>query len=25
LDLTLTDDEIARLEQPYTPQPAYWF
>jgi aryl-alcohol dehydrogenase-like predicted oxidoreductase len=25
LDLTLTDDEIARLEQPYTPQAAYWF
>lgn len=25
LDITLTDDEITRLEQPYTTQPAYWW
>ena len=25
LDLTLTDEEIARLEQPYTTQAPYWF
>ena len=25
LDITLTDDEIERLELPYTTQPAYWW
>jgi aryl-alcohol dehydrogenase-like predicted oxidoreductase len=25
LDLTLSNDEIEELEQPYTPQAAYWF
>ena len=25
LDIKLTDDEIRRLEQPYTTQPAYWW
>jgi aryl-alcohol dehydrogenase-like predicted oxidoreductase len=25
LDLTLTDAEIAELEQPYTPQDNYWW
>ena len=25
LDITLTDEEISRLEQPYTTQPAYWW
>ncbi|GAA3641263.1 aldo/keto reductase [Microlunatus ginsengisoli] len=25
VDLTLTDDEIHRIEEPYTPQPAYWW
>ena len=25
LDVTLTEDEVARLEAPYTTQPAYWW
>jgi aryl-alcohol dehydrogenase-like predicted oxidoreductase len=25
LQIRLTDDEIRRLEQPYTTQPAYWW
>jgi aryl-alcohol dehydrogenase-like predicted oxidoreductase len=25
LDLTLTDDEIQRLEESYTPQTPYWY
>ena len=25
LDVTLTDDEVARLESPYTPQDPYWY
>jgi aryl-alcohol dehydrogenase-like predicted oxidoreductase len=25
VDLTLTDDEIRRIEEPYTTQPAYWW
>ena len=25
LDLTLTDDEIHRLEAPYVPQAPYWW
>jgi 1-deoxyxylulose-5-phosphate synthase len=25
LEITLTDDEIRRLEEPYTTQPAYWW
>jgi aryl-alcohol dehydrogenase-like predicted oxidoreductase len=25
LDLTLTDDELRRLEDPYTPQNPYWY
>jgi aryl-alcohol dehydrogenase-like predicted oxidoreductase len=24
-DVTLTDDEVRRLEEPYTTQPAYWW
>ena len=25
LDLTLTDEEVRRLEEPYTPQAPYWW
>jgi aryl-alcohol dehydrogenase-like predicted oxidoreductase len=25
LDVKLTEDEIRRLEEPYTPQAAYWY
>ena len=25
LDVILTDDEVARLEGPYTPQDPYWY
>jgi aryl-alcohol dehydrogenase-like predicted oxidoreductase len=25
LDITLTEDEISRLEEPYTPQSPYWW
>ncbi|MET1003906.1 MAG: aldo/keto reductase, partial [Propionibacteriaceae bacterium] len=25
LDVTLSDEEVRRLEEPYTTQPAYWW